>query len=91
MSKIVDENRDYDIRTRLYLIDTYEWEVDKQGNHRLIHRETDNASNWIQSNQYSVLNDRIIFPEFFMGTGVPVKMLIKWEVSFPLDKLTKDK
>lgn len=84
MSKIETDNRDFNLRERIIFIDSYEWEIDKEGNHRLIHRETERASGWVASNVFSVLNDRIVFPEWFTGTGVPVKMMLKWEITYPV-------
>jgi len=84
MSNIENDNRDFNLRERILFIDTYEWEIDKEGNHRLIHRETERASAWVPSTVFSVLNDRIVFPEFFQGTGVPVKMMLKWEITYPV-------
>lgn len=79
MSKIIDQARPLHMLYRpMRFIDSYEWQIDENRNHRLICHDNDQASDWAPFQSIVVLNERMVATEHWQGI-LPINMLLRWE------------
>lgn len=59
-------------------VDGYRWEVDPEGNHRLVNDETDSHSKWVPALGVSVLDDKMVVDQAYSGI-LPIRTLLLWQ------------